>query len=63
MVRLLEFAGGQLQQSVIAKHYGFSTSKTSKLLTKMEKKGIVTRQRKGNETLVTLIVHEMKQNK
>lgn len=63
VIRLLESAGGQLFQSLIAKHCGFSASKTSELLTTMENKGIVTRRKKGREKLVTLIERDIKQNK
>lgn len=59
VIRLLESAGGQLFQSLIAKHCGFSTSKTSELLTTMENKGIVARRKKGREKLVTLIEREI----
>lgn len=55
VIKLLESAGGQLYQSLITKHCGFSSSKTSELLTNMENKGIVTRRMKGREKLVTLI--------
>ncbi|MBM4400577.1 MAG: hypothetical protein FJ045_01350 [Crenarchaeota archaeon] len=55
VIKLLKSANGQLYQSLIAKHCGFSTSKTSELLTTMENKGIITRKLKGREKLVTLI--------
>jgi len=55
VVRLLRAAGGRLYQSTITKQCGFSKSKTSELLTTMEKKGIVRRQKRGREKLVTLI--------
>jgi len=55
VVRLLKGAGGQLYQSTITRQFGFSKSKTSELLTVMEKRGIVKRQKKGREKLVTLI--------
>lgn len=54
VVRHLEAAGGRLYQSTIAKQCGFSRTKTSVLLTSMEKRGIVTRQKKGRERLVML---------
>jgi DNA-binding MarR family transcriptional regulator len=63
VIRLLESAGGQLFQSLIAKHCGFSSSKTSELLTTMENKGIVARRTKGREKLVTLIERDVKQDK
>ena len=41
-------AGRKLYQSQIAKHLGFSTSKTSELLSAMEKKGLIKKDpRKG----------------
>ncbi len=55
VVTLLKAAGGRLYQSTITKKCGFSKSKTSELLASMEKKGIVRRQKKGREKLVTLI--------
>jgi len=55
VVTLLKAAGGRLYQSTITKKCGFSKSKTSELLTSMENKGIVRRQKKGREKLVTLI--------
>jgi len=55
VVKLLKAAGGRLYQSTITKKCGFSRSKTSELLTSMENKGIVRRQKKGREKLVTLI--------
>jgi len=63
VIRLLESAGGQLFQSLIAEHCRFSTSKTSELLTTMENKGIIKRRKKGREKLVTLIERDIKQNK
>lgn len=54
VVRHLEAAGGRLYQSTIAKQCGFSRTKASVLLTSMEKRGIVTRQKKGREKLVML---------
>jgi hypothetical protein len=63
VIRLLESTGGQLFQSLIAKHCGFSSSKTSELLTRMENKGIIKRRMKGREKLVTLIERDVKQNK
>ncbi len=55
VVKLLKAASGRLYQSTITKKCGFSKSKTSELLTSMENKGIVRRQKKGREKLVTLI--------
>ena len=55
VVTLLKSAGGRLYQSVLANQCGFSRSKTSKLLTLMETKGKIERQKKGREKVVTLI--------
>jgi len=63
VIRLLESAGGQLFQSLIAKYCGFSAAKTSELLTTMENKGIITRRKKGREKLVTLIKRNAEQGK
>ena len=55
VVALLKSAGGRLYQSILANQCGFSRSKTSKLLTLMEEKGKIRRQKKGREKMVTLI--------
>jgi len=55
VVRLLKASHGRLFQSTITEQCGFSKTKTSLLLTTMEKKGMVKRRKKGREKLVTLI--------
>jgi len=55
VIRLLKASRGSLFQSTITDECGFSKTKTSLLLTAMEKKGIVKRRKKGREKLVTLI--------
>lgn len=55
VVRLLKASHGRLFQSTITEQCGFSKTKTSLLLTAMEKKGMVKRRKKGREKLVTLI--------
>lgn len=55
VIRLLKASHRSLFQSTITDQFGFSKTKTSLLLTAMEKKGIVKRQKKGREKLVTLI--------
>lgn len=55
VVNLLRAAGGSMYQSTIADHCNFSRSKTSKLLTTMESKGKVIREKRGRERVVTLI--------
>jgi len=54
IIALLKEAGGRSYQSAITERFGFSRSKTSGLLKAMEREGIVKRQRKGREKLVTL---------
>jgi len=54
VVRMLKASGGSLYQSTITKRCGFSKSKTSLLLTAMETRGKVKRQKKGRKKLVTL---------
>lgn len=61
VVALLQRAGGSVFQSTITKEFGFSKSKTSQLLDKMEKEGIVTRQKKGREKVVTLTKNKKSQ--
>jgi len=55
VLRLLAAAGGRLLQSTIAKQCGFSKSKTSGLLSAMERKGVVTRKKSGRGKIVTLV--------
>jgi uncharacterized membrane protein len=54
VIRLLKSNGGKLYQSLIAKHCDFSSSKTSELLSAMEKKGLIFRKLKGREKIVSL---------
>ncbi|NIW12435.1 MAG: hypothetical protein GWN31_00560 [Candidatus Thorarchaeota archaeon] len=55
VVNLLRATGGSMYQSTIADHCKFSRSKTSKLLTTMENKRKIRREKKGREKVVTLI--------
>ncbi len=55
VVNLLRAAGESMYQSAIADHCNFSRSKTSKLLTAMETKGKIKREKRGRERVVTLI--------
>jgi hypothetical protein len=55
VINLLKAAGGSLSQKAIAEHCGFSKSKTSELLKDMERKGIITRKKKGREKIVILM--------
>lgn len=60
VVELLKSAGGRLLQSSLADQCGFSRSKTSKLLTLMERKGSIRRQKRGREKVVMLIGGEVR---
>jgi len=55
VIRLLKASHGSLYQSTITEKCGFSKTKTSLLLTAMEKRGMVKRKKKGREKLVILI--------
>ena len=54
VISLLKTSGGQMYQSDITAKCGFSKSKTSQLMAEMEAKGLIKRQKKGRERLVTL---------
>lgn len=60
VVNLLRAAGGSMYQSVIAEKCEFSRAKASKLLKVMENKGIVKRENKGREKMVTLLKESKK---
>jgi hypothetical protein len=55
VIKLLRAAGGKLFQSQITRHCGFSASKTSELLSGMEKKRVIKRKTQGREKLVILV--------
>jgi len=55
VVNLLRAAGGSMYQSTIADQCRFSRAKTSKLLTIMESKEKIRREKRGRERVVTLI--------
>lgn len=55
VIKLLRKAGGTMLQSAITKQCGFSKSKTSEILKRMEEKKLVRRRRKGREKIVELI--------
>ena len=55
VINLLKSAGGRLFQSTLTDQCGFSRSKTSKLLSLMEEKRKIRRQKKGREKVVILI--------
>jgi uncharacterized membrane protein len=50
----LNKSGGKVYQSMITKKLGFSKAKTSILLQRMEKKGLVNRKKTGREILVVV---------
>jgi uncharacterized membrane protein len=54
IVKILQANGGSAFQSAITEQSRFSKAKTSQLLTALEKKGIVTRYKKGRDKIVTL---------
>jgi len=54
VMRLLIAAGGQVYQSTITKQCGFSKSKTSELLSVMERKGVISRKKVGRGKVVTV---------
>jgi hypothetical protein len=58
ILRLLSMAGGSVLQSTIVKHFGFSKSKVSTVLSSMERKGLVTRKKTGRGKIVTLVKKE-----
>jgi len=55
VIRMLRSVGGSAYQSAMTDHFRFSRSKTSQLLSVMEKNGIIERRRKGRDKIVTLI--------
>jgi len=55
IVNLLKSSTKGLYQSAIAEQFRFSRAKTSQLLTALENKGVVKRQKKGREKIVVLI--------
>jgi uncharacterized membrane protein len=54
IVMLLKDSGGSLYQSTITDRCGFSKAKTSQVLSILESKGIVRREKKGRQKVVTL---------
>jgi len=55
VVKMLRSAGGSTYQSVMTDRLRFSRSKTSQLLSVMEKNRIIKRHRKGRDKIVTLV--------
>jgi len=54
IISLLRASGGRMRQSDIAEKCGFSRSKTSKLLKRLEEDGKIKREVKGREKIVSL---------
>jgi uncharacterized membrane protein len=54
ILRALQASGGSAYQSAITDQCRFSKSKTSQLLTALEKRGVVIRYKKGRDKIVTL---------
>jgi uncharacterized membrane protein len=54
ILKLLKLSGGNMRQSAIVDQSRFSKAKTSQLLTVLEKKGTITRYKKGRDKIVTL---------
>lgn len=59
IVRLLKASGGTLHQTVIVEQTKFSKAKTSQLLTILEKKGTVRREKKGRDKIVTIVKNSL----
>jgi uncharacterized membrane protein len=54
ILKTLQASGGSAYQSAITEQCRFSKSKTSQLLTALEKRGVVRRYKKGRDKIVTL---------
>ncbi len=54
IIKLIQASGGSAFQSAITEKCRFSKAKTSQLLSALEKKGVVTRYKKGRDKIVTL---------
>ncbi len=54
IIKILEANGGSAYQSAITDQTRFSKAKTSQLLAELERKGVVTRYKKGRDKIVTL---------
>jgi uncharacterized membrane protein len=55
VAKFIRSSGGSIHQSDITEQFSFSKAKTSQLLASLEKKGVVTRYKKGRDKIVTLI--------
>jgi uncharacterized membrane protein len=57
IIKVIQASGGSAHQSAITEKCRFSKAKASQLLTALEKKGIVTRYKKGRDKIVALVEH------
>jgi uncharacterized membrane protein len=60
IVKMLKSSGGSLYQSAIVDQCKFSKAKTSQLLTTLERRGTVSRYKKGRDKIVILIEQDKK---
>jgi len=58
VIRTIKAAGGCLYQSQIVEQCKFSKAKTSQLLSALEKRGIIRRQKRGRDKIVVLVKKE-----
>jgi uncharacterized membrane protein len=58
VIRTIKAAGGCLYQSQIVEQCKFSKAKTSQLLSALEKRGIIRRQKRGRDKIVVLVEKE-----
>jgi uncharacterized membrane protein len=54
VVKIIKSSGGSIHQSDIAERCRFSKAKTSQLLASLERKGVITRYKRGRDKIVTL---------
>jgi hypothetical protein len=54
VIKLIRSSGGSIYQSDVAEQFRFSKAKTSQLLASLEKKGVITRYKRGRDKIVTL---------
>jgi uncharacterized membrane protein len=63
VLKILKTCGGSMRQSDITDKCGFSKAKTSQLLTALEKRGNITRYKKGRDKIVNLAEERVKAKK
>ena len=54
VIKIIRSSGGSIRQSDIAEQCRFSKAKTSQLLASLERKGVITRYKRGRDKIVTL---------